>query len=254
MPVGALVIVLGWTIALLVLSRWNGVPLWVAGLAYGVPMGGVVILSFHIARLRTHTRADKRRLWLFFLTAYLLGVALFFLAQVQSTVVEAQHALGGEIGSGLTFVWIPLAILLPGIGLALYVITGVSPVRARLGYTAVLLGVMLFVVMLLPLPQQMAGDEVPEVARNIEPWDDTEHIVWVAPYWYYHLTRQAIGFIGVIMQLTAGITALIIGGLWSLSRPEQFKSAFGIGQMRVQQPAVDRPPEKEPPRLRLWGP
>jgi len=249
-PVLAIAVIVGFTVGLLVFSNLapNAVPLWVTGLAYVTPLAGATVMGLVLGKAPAHTPGDKRALARFFLACYLLAIGAFILSMARSNYAHAD-SLSWGVGQGYLIIWLPVAILLPALGWGLYVVFGVSPWRRPAPYAAILLCVTLVVVVLMPVPNSLAGEDVaPDMLGS--PLDDDEDVLLVFPLWQYYLRTHDVGFIGIAIQMGAGISMLGLGGLWSLARPEGFRRAFA---MRVEPNLATPPaPESEPP-LRLYG-
>jgi hypothetical protein len=250
LPVHAIAVIVGFSVGLLFYCNLgpNAVPLWVTGLAYATPLAGASVLGLVVGKAPAHTPGDKRALGKFFLGCYVLAIGGFILSMARSDYAYAD-SLGWGIAQGYLLIWLPLAILLPALGWGMYVISGVSPWRRPAPYAAILLCATLIVVVLMPVPNSLTGEEVgPDTLGS--PMDDDADVLLVFPLWQYYLRTTDIGFIGIVIQMWAGISMLGFGGLWSLARPESFRNAFA---MHVEPTLAPPPPPETEPRLRLYG-
>ena len=249
-PIQAIAVIVGFTVGLLVFSNLapNAVPLWVTGLAYALPLVGASVLGLVAGKAPAHTPGDKRALARFFLACYLLAIGAFFLSMARSDYAYSE-SLSWGIAQGYLIIWLPLSILLPALAWGMYVVTSVSPWRRPAPYAAILLCATLVVVVLMPVPNSLAGEDVaPDMLGS--PLDDDEDVLLVFPLWQYYLRTHDVGFIGVVIQMGAGISMLGLGGLWSLARPESFRRAFA---MHMEPTLANPPAPGTEPRLRLYG-
>ena len=249
-PVQAIAVIVGFSVGLLVLCNIapNDIPLWVTGLAYAVPLAGIGVLGYSIAKTPAHAPGDKRAIAKFFLACYLLAIGAWFLSMARSDYAYATN-MGWGIAQGYIFIWLPVAILLPSLAAGLYVVFGVSPWRRPAPYVASLLAMILIVVVLMPVPNSLDGEDVGQGVLGTELNDDT-NVLLMFPLWQYYLHTTSIGFIGIVIQMWAGIAMLGLGGLWSLARPESFRGAFA---MHVEPTLATPTPPETGPRLRLYG-
>jgi hypothetical protein len=206
------------------------------------------VLGYVIAKAPSHAPGDKRALAKFFLACYLIAIGAFILAMFRSDYAYSQ-SLSWGLSQGYLVIWLPIAVLLPALAAGLYVVSNVSPWRRPVPYAAGLLAATLIVVVLMPVPNSLSAEDLGMNMLGSELNNDVD-VLLVMPLWEYYLQTTSIGFIGVVIQMWAGIAMLGLGGLWSLVRPESFRSAFA---MKVEpSPATPPPPEGEP-RLRLYG-
>jgi len=249
-PVHAIAVIVGFSVGMLVLFNiaQNDIPIWVTGPAYAIPLAGAVLLAFSVGRSPLHTPGDKRALAKFFLASYLIAIGAFILSMARSDYAYARDLSWG-IAQGYVFIWLPVAVLLPALAAGLYAVSGVSPWRRPVPYAALLLAALLVLVALMPVPNSLTGEDVGADMLGTELNEDVD-VLLVFPLWQYLLQTTSIGFIGIVIQMWAGIAMLGLGGMWSLVRPESFRRAFAMHVVPTL--AAPLPPE-DGPRLRLYG-
>jgi hypothetical protein len=227
-PVQALAVIVGFTVGLLVLFNIapNHIPLWVSWFAYETPLAMAAVLGLAIAKAPSHTRGNKRDLAKFFLACYLLAIGAFLLSMARSDYADSSN-MGWGFAQGYLMIWLPVAVLLPALAAGLYVVSGASPWRRPLPYAAILLAATLIIVVLMPVPNSLTGRDVGSDTLGMR-LDDNDQVLLVFPLWQYYLHTTSVGFIGIVIQLWAGIGVLGLGGMWSLARPESFRKAFAM--------------------------
>jgi hypothetical protein len=158
---------------------------------------------------------------------------------------------GTAAGPARLFMFIPLALLLPGLLLALKLTTGTSVMDRPLPYLAISCGLLIFFLIILPLPDLMSGDDIPDTNLNWRDEEDLE-VHWTASLFEYYLTQHEIGPIGIVIQFCMATAALAVGGLWSLVRPAEFGRAFGFEGAQDGAPPPPGREMNERPDLKVY--
>ena len=250
-PLGFIIVGLSGTGGCFLFSNWDGVSWWAPLFMYVLPVILVLSFAWWISRNPVHTKGDKRNLWLFLLTCYILAAGPFAMSDLLSTNVNAHDGLNGDIPPDhVTIILTALPFVLPGVLAGLYFISRAPPDRRPVPYAAFVAAFLILLVFFVPFPNRLGANEMPDTEWNV--FGDDDEYLYVAPLWHYYLTRHEVGFIAIVIQSLTAIFALMLGSLWSLLRPEEFRGAFGIPPRHDEPPLDGGPPiEREPP-LRLF--
>jgi hypothetical protein len=246
-PKGALLVVIVPSALFLIFDGGlNGVPFPLVIVAHVLPIVAVVLLGRHIKRTPNHTARDKRRLWMFILACYVVGLGLLLITNggqgfhVKGTGEETIE--DWEMGAGMPILWVALPILFIGLMLVLVLLTGKGLREAPVQYSGFLLGVALFFILMVPYVNQNvlifatdtwwgwpAFEPVPGPGEEVRMWGVTR---------YLHGSFGAGESGGVYrddfdesflqIEMALGIMAMIFASLWSLNRPETYETTFGL--------------------------
>ena len=250
-PLGFIIVGLSGTGGCFFFSNWQGVPWWSLLLTYVLPLVLVLTLAWRISRDPDHTKRDKRNLWLVLLTCYILAFGPFCLGGLLATDVNASDELSGNVPpSHVTFILTALPFVLPGVIAGLYFISQALPHRRPIPYVVFVAAFLVLLIIFVPFPNRMDASEMPDTEWNVGANDG--EFLYVAPLWQYHLTRHEVGFIAIVIQSLTAIFALMLGSLWSLLRPEEFRGAFGMPPRHYAPPLDGGPPIEGQPPLRLY--
>lgn len=254
-PKGALLVVIIPSALLLLLDgTMNGVPFPLVLIAHLLPIVAVVILGRHISKVPDHTARDKRRLWMFILACYVIGLGLLLITGSGQGVhvkgVGEDSMVDWEMGAGMPILWVAVPLLFVGLLILLALLTGKGPREHPVQYSGFLLGIALFVILLVPYVNQNVLDyttdtwwgwpsfePIPGPGEEVRVWEVTRYLH--GSYRDYEgggAYRDDFDETFLRIELALGIMAMIFASLWSLNRPETYESTFGIRKEEGMEP------------------
>jgi len=246
-PKGALLVVIVPSVLLFLTDgTMNDVPFPLVMTAHLLPIVAIVLLGRHIKKDPDHTGRDKRRLWMFLLACYVVGLGLMLITgsgqglHVKGTGEET--ITDWQMGAGMPILWIALPILFIGLLLILALITGKGPKESPVQYSGFLLGVALFFILMVPYVNQNilifatdawwgwpAFEPIPGPGEEVRVWEVTRYLH--GSYGESEaggVYRDDFDETFLKVQMAFGIMAMIFASLWSLNRPETYERTFGL--------------------------